>query len=251
MTALPNKNPHAPFSFSILGTILITTLTTVSMEKTAHYPQLQLQNPKKELPIIHGTLSISPEIKSAIYPLHTMTWVEQTSLQPLGEPYIAVDIVDNANQQKHPVLVSAKTLYHCNDQSHLTFTTFDSYKQVHVTCHKHPNLPGETFKKQYSHYLKLFYKTPYYSSYPDTQQKLIDAGIITKISRRIMVLYPLDHVIGPLSILILQTQEIYSHGPHGCPNKKALIKLIIDEKIPQNKNRFKSIMNRQVSGSFK
>jgi hypothetical protein len=228
----------------ILISTLLIPLTTLSMEK--NYPQLQLQEPKKEKLIIHGTLSISAELNRAVYPLGTMTWVESSSLIPLGEPYIAVEIIDNSNNKKHPVVVPVKKLYNCDDKSYLTFTNFDPFKEVHVTCHKNPTIDETTFKEQFTNYINKFYATPGYSTYQDTLQKLIDAGIITKQLMYVMRYFPTDAIEGLTHIPFMHTEAVYAHGPNGCPSEERLIEIMVAPHVqPYNNSMFQFITARQ------
>jgi hypothetical protein len=221
---------------------LIVTFTTTAM----HDPQLQLHNPKKQI-LGDYSLMISAYEKSLMYvsqSVHDDIFTESNLQSTIKNPVVLVNLINNNTTSKKIKVLTlpVKQLFNCDTQSMVQL-----YSALYVTgepvvinacCVANPKLynkidnkiTNNTFAQQLNTYANKFYEYPAIcTAEEDTEQPFEDADILTITTEYI----PLEET--DLSFVLEVTT--YSHNPkNGCPNEKALIKQIIDEKIPHNQN---------------
>lgn len=245
---------------------LLAGNSIIAMEQPKSYPQLQLQNPADNIAtiIFYGMLTndkyapvINNPIKYATQSIHTKLNLPST----IKDPVVTFKIVENlddssiVNFQK---VLPLKHTFNLNDGSILTTVKRNGSqlyphnellknKQflVKILCAKNPILKDKSFALQRHTAQNEFYNDPSASIWVnerDNIQELVDAKIIKLKSTEWVMTQPNQEY---------KKLNIFGHGPHGCSNKEVFVKSIIDEKIPANKSYFKSLKNRELTGSFK
>jgi len=240
MTAITNR---------ILRTInifaLIATLTTMGMEKEQHTqktlmdslipaqlftlvgkrnnPRPQLENSTETNKVIDGILSIVENTVTYIPPQSKLLDKGKINQFPLQtQPFIRVNI----NTIKTPtkkLYIPAQLLWNCSTNSQKTFpwTTTENNIIYHVKC-----TTTGSFQNQFAEEINKFYREPAF--YKCDEQTLIDSGII----------------------IALENNSTYKHGPHGCPNEKSFIEMMIAPHIkPYNGSIHKLTATRQLGSN--
>jgi hypothetical protein len=249
----------------LIAILYMTNFATIAMEKSTNYPQLRLQDSAEKIQIItyYGMLTndkyaplINLPIKYATQSVHTHFNLPST----INDPVVTFKVVENLNDTSNVKFQKVIPLKHCfnlNDGSVLTtvkrngsqlYPNNPSLKDkqflVKIVCAKNPILKDNSFALQRHTAQNEFYEDPSASIWVDKKdniQELVDAGIL-KMEKS-----------GYFMTQSIQSEKLdtFGHGPNGCSNKETLIKSIIDEKMPVNKSYFKSLKNRELTGSFK
>jgi hypothetical protein len=257
---------------TLLALIIPTTLTTLSMEK--NYPQLQLQT-KEALPTIYAELSIKKHIPAGrlLGPIrdcaHLATERERKKinetigvLSSINTPFIPVTVsvrrssnnntttyswsnwplpIENKNESiaRFPSSIPAKLLWNLSTGSILNLTVHGY--PVKLQCYNNTTIDNKEFHEQCKMYMENFYHRPYSAKGYCQEHKLTSAGILT------LAITNEDEIANNENAMPFYS---YQWGPNGCPNEKVFIQSIINEKMPTNKNVFKSIMHQQINGKY-
>jgi hypothetical protein len=236
---------------------LIVTFTTTAM----HDPQLQLHNPKKQI-LGDYSLMISAYEKSLMYvsqSVHDDIFTESNLQSTIKNPVVLVNLINNNTTSKKIKVLTlpVKQLFNCDTQSMVQL-----YSALYVTgepvvinacCVANPKLynkidnkiTNNTFAQQLNTYANEFYADPMVCpAKKGAIQTFENADIltITTIARP-----PVTEDIPFAFIEEFEVQTIISHNPkNGCPNKKALMKQMINEEIPQHQNWVTYVKNREL-----
>jgi len=239
----------------------------MGMEKQKDYPQLQLQDSTKN--IIHityyGMITDDPDyppilntpIMYATQSIHTRFNLPST----IKDPVVTFKIVDNLSQTQFKKVIPLKHCFNLNDKSVLMIIKKpgsqlypnnpklkDKLFLVKIVCAKNPELPGNSFAQQRGAAKNKFYNEEHHwinTESGDSIQQLLDAGILEKKGSCFII-----SSIGN-GLPEYKKWKTFQHGPNGCSSDEKLRQSIIDEKIPNNKSAFKSVRNRELTGSFK
>jgi hypothetical protein len=254
---------------SLHGLITIfymTNFATIAMEQPKNYPQLRLQYPAEKIQVIthYGMLTddkhapvINNPIKYATHSVHTDLNLPST----INDPVVTFKIVDDLSNVKFNKAIPLKHTFNLNGGSVLTTvkrngsqlypnnpSLQDKQFLVKIVCAKNPILKDNSFALQRHTAQNEFYNDPSASIWIDEKdniQELVKAGIL-KLKSTEYVMTQSNNERPEY-----KKHDIFGHGTNGCSNKETLIKSIIDEKMPVNKSYFKSLKNRELTGSFK
>lgn len=259
-------NRYIPY-FSFIS-IILSCSSIVAMEKpSCLQQQLQAKAQAKGVDLIYYAMITDPleflpklnyPVKYATSSIHTKLNLPST----IKDPVVTFNIVDdlhNPSAVKLRKVFLLKHTFNLNDGStiaHVKRTGAELYphnsslkdKQflIEIVCAKNPKLEGNSFAKQRYFAKQDFYKEPStWIDEKDTQQQLIDAGIIKKTGTTSAISQMNNNPIQ------CKTFDIFGHGPNGIANDEQLRQSIIDEKIPKNRSIFKSLEKRRLTGSFK
>jgi hypothetical protein len=253
----------------LIAILYMTNFATIAMEKSTNYPQLRLQKPAEEIQVItyYGMLTndkyaplINCPIKYATHSVHTDLNLPST----IKDPVVTFKVVENLNDTsnvKFQKVIPLKHTFNLNDGSLLTtvkrtgaqlYPNKPSLKEqqflIKIVCAKNSILKDNSFALQRNTAQNNFYEDPSASIWVDEKdniQELADAGILKMKETGYFMTQSNNGRIQNKKL------DTFGHGPNGCSNKETLIKSIIDEKMPVNKNRFLSLRNREINGSFK
>jgi hypothetical protein len=253
-----------PTTLLILIPTLLIPLTALSMEQ--NYKQLQLQEPKKQKDLLHANCSImivSEMPQTTMYAMKTVhtTIFEHNNVQStIKDPIMLFKVQKNSARNYFYLPLPAKLFVNCTEGSVLSIYETDASqlykshpifkkKQLLITavCTKNPKLAGNSLAEQFANAMNGFYANPGEPWINEEYQgELETAGIIIvkEIRTPTIMMCPFGPIMGIISTFKLE------HGPNGCSTENALIQSIIDENISENKNLFKSLMRRQINGSF-
>ena len=249
----------------LIAILYMTNLATIAMEQPKNYPQLRLQAPAEKIQVTYyGMLTndkhapvINNPIKYATHSVHTDLNLPST----INDPVATFKIVDDLSNVKFKKVMPLKHCFNLNDGSVLTtvkrngsqlYPNNPSLKDkqflVKIVCAKNPILTDNSFALQRNTAQNQFYEDPSASIWVDKKdniRELVKAGIV-KLKSTEYIMTQSNNEGQEYKKL-----DIFGHGPNGCSNKEALIEAIIDETMPVNKSYFKSLMRRQITGSFK
>jgi hypothetical protein len=227
----------------LIASFLMINCTTIAMHDSHNIPTLN-----------NYSLMISAYPKSLMYcspSVHTDIFTESNLQSTIKNPVVLVNIVDNATSKKIKTLpLPVKQLFNCDTKSMIQLYSTHRIKGepvvINALCMANPKLyktinnkiTHNTFAQQLNTYANKFYEYPTnWTAKEDTVQTFEDAEIITITTTYTPLLTDFS---------FFEEQKILSHNPkNGCPNKKALIKQIIDETIPHNQNRATYLKNRE------
>jgi hypothetical protein len=239
---------------------LMINCTTIAM----HNSQLQLEDSTKQnnMPTLNNySLMISAYEKSLMYcspSVHTDIFNESSLQSTIKNPVILVKIIDNVTPKKSKaLLLPVKQLFNCDTKSMIQL--YSAYRikgepvVINARCVANPKLyntidnkiTNNTFAQQLNTYANEFYADPMVCpAKKGAIQTFENADIltITTIARP-----PVTEDIPFAFIEEFEVQTIISHNPkNGCPNKKALMKQMINEEIPQHQNWVTYVKNREL-----
>jgi hypothetical protein len=215
---------------SLMASLIPTNLITMATENSN--PRFQLENSTNETTVINGTLSIVDNMIIYISPQSILPEEEKTKINQLPlhtEPFVQTSI-NTINTQTIWLYIPVQLLWNCDTNSRVTFpwTTTTNNTIVHAQC---ITTTKDSFQKKFTKNMNIFYKCPPFLN--SDKQALIDAGIITAATNQS------DNT---------QEQIFYKHGPHGHPNEKSFIKMIIAPHIKLYGNSMHHlIVTRQLS----
>lgn len=237
---------------------------------TLLYPQLQLEQPQQQLPVVYGTIRISKQAPShggfnfvhePVY--HPSKW-ERKYLQEAGitasiyDPCIPVEITFaiDADHKFSKIrstqsglflirpIIPVKYLINFSTKSIITLNLYGH--SVKFVCEKNPLINNKGFHQQFEKRMKKYYKNP--KSWADigrpAEEELIPAGIVIELKHTPNVV--INHIDG--SIMTTNYCTTYTHGPNGYPNELALAKLAAGKEklLPYNNSMYRFIMNRET-----
>ena len=235
--------------FTIMLFLPLCVLYTNTMIGMDEYPQLQLQEPKKNpIKAVNAKLQI---IGFPAYSTSSMTKPNQKICfhgcppRYINDPLILVhlSLEDNIVPQTN-LAIPAKQLFNLNDGSVIQFSIFDAKTPnnslfITATCQTNPKdfSQGKTFYEQFESTMNCFYKNPELITEDDTV-KLLAEKVITERHQFDAIPFPGAVATGEI---------IRQHGERGCPNEKTLVKLITKPKIkPYGNSIHQFVAQRQL-----
>ncbi len=256
--------------------LLMTTLTTNGMEITP------FKKTNNEITVVKCSAMIfkHPRDASVTYTFkkkHEDLFNYNNLQSNLEDPIIALKM-DNTSENEGFLQLPAKQFFNLPDKSLLQIYEKNgsiiskNYGPkpilINALCQKNPKLDGDTFAEQFNNAMNKFYIAPSVEIDEKNQTELEDAGII-KINNEIQTSYPnvkfpthpwsdrnswkqiMNSRNSPSFFYVENNENMISHGPNGISNEKALVKSIINEKIPEKTSYFKALRNRELTGSFR
>lgn len=228
--------------------------------------QLRLKDPEDATIITYYAMitegKLSPayddSIKYATQSVHAKLQLPTT----IKDPLMTFKVVENLNYPltiKLKKVIPLKHTFNLNDGSLLATIKRDGAqlypnnpslkdKQflIKIVCAKNPKLNGNSFAQQRYIAKKEFYKEPNtWADEKDSIQELIDAEIIKKIKTELIISQTGNEAWEQKKI------DVFGHGPKGISNDEVLRQSLLKEKIPHNKSCFKTLRNRELTGSFR
>ena len=259
---------------------MITYNSIAAMEKPNNHPQLQLKESENITVVTYHAMilecQLSPyydtSIKYATKSVHTALNLPTT----IKDPVMTFKIIENLNNPSvitFKKVIPLKHTFNLNDGSTLTTVKKtgaqlypnkpalkDQQFLVKIVCAKNPILKKNSFAQDRNFAKKQFYKeASTWIDEKDNVQELIDAQLIRKNGTEKIW----DSITNEW-----RKFDRFEHGPNGVSNDKAIRQSIIDEKIVPirfpliliasqeekivtNKSCFRSLRNRELTGSFK
>lgn len=251
----------------------------IAMESPKKYPQLQLKD-HEDITVVTYYAMILECIASPTYDT-SITYATQsvhTKLNlptTINDPLMQFKIIKNINKPTTIAFKKAIPLKHTfnlNDGSLLTtvkktgaqpYPNDSSLKDkqflIKIVCAKNPKLGQNSFAQDRNFAKKQFFKEPsLWIDEKDNAKELIDAQIIKACGTTDIF----DSITNKWEII-----ERFEHGPKSITNDNNLRQSIIDEKIVPirspliliaskdeelvtHKSCFKSLRNRELTGSF-
>ena len=271
---------------TLIAVLYITNLTTSAMK----YEQLQLQNPTKHNEPTQVDCSIMiyamPRNRTVAYTFekaHTDLFNYNNIQSTIKDPIIYLGLSDNNSNNKCYITLPAKQCFNLTNNSVLQiyeikediFSKKGIYKPflINAVCETNPKLEGNSFAEQFSNAMKKFYTDPTVQIYERNQTELEDAGII-KINREEKSDYPnikgtysnpeiIDNceynphwkrILGSTNqfqmYYVEVVENLVAHGKNSISSEQDLIKSIFNEKTRTDKNRFTTLMGRQITGKY-
>jgi hypothetical protein len=234
-------------------------LSVVSMDAPRTYPQLQLQEPKKQIIIpVTGQVKIFDELNIAatflpksdqrlkeVFPQKRIFRVFLKNQRiSLNEPWIHIELsfVHENTTIQMPLFIPSQCVFNLNDKSTIQFDLKQPQSNHiwHVTaiCLKNPRISNKNFSEQFENSMRSFYaQIARTCMSKDDIQKLINTNVL--IAQKEIWQSPV------LSIVFNYTK--YLHGPKGFPDEKRFIDFMAVKKTtPYGKSMHRFVTERQT-----
>ncbi|HLJ31131.1 MAG TPA: hypothetical protein VKU36_01720 [Candidatus Babeliales bacterium] len=146
------------------------------------------------------------------------------------------------DQQAFPRFLPVELAFNCTNGSHISLTIGGFPTEITFQSKKN-------FYEEHQKSLSCFFQDASSICQKEAVPELVDAGLLQK--QEVVEYFIFDHpvMLQEIRVPVLTTQ--YIHGPKGCSNEKTFVKPLIDAKVSPDKSMFKSLIHRELTGSFK